>query len=126
MMEAYNFTEEIPKDVLQRVVDIVEQWRKIPIRFSESKPDRLVDMYEEVQYVLVPEERLEEVKETVAWTPLEWKIEWYRPDDYSAPRSEKIKELQKKNWNIFFSMGGVVMPIAMLYLMMQQEEEGQA
>jgi hypothetical protein len=25
MMEAYNFTEEIPKDVLQRVVDIVEQ-----------------------------------------------------------------------------------------------------
>ena len=50
----------------------------------------------------------------------------YTPNDYTAPRSRKMKELQKKYGNVFFSMGGVIMPIAMLYLMMEQEEEGQA
>ena len=109
---------KLPDEILQRIVDLVEQWKKVPVRFSESKPQRVVDLYEEVKYVLVPDKDVERVNKMVEGTPLEWKVEWYKPDDYSAPRSKKIKELQKKYGNIFFSFGWAVMPIAMLLMMM--------
>lgn len=53
-------------------------------------------MYEEVKYVLVPESDVERVNKMVEGTPLEGKVEGYKADDVSAPRSRKIKELQKK------------------------------
>jgi hypothetical protein len=117
----------VPEEVLQRIIDVVEQWKKIPIRFSESKPERIVNLMEEVRYILVPEGAdASQVKSIVRGTPLEWKVVEYKPDNNSAPRSRKLKELQKKYGNVFFSMGWVIMPIAMLMLMMKQEDEGQA
>lgn len=119
--------EFAPDDVLQRIIDMVEQGKKVPIRFSESKPERIVDLTKEVEYILVPEGKdAKKVNEAIKGTPLEWKVVEYTPDNYSAPRSKKLKELQKKYWNVFFSMGWLTMPIAMLYLIMEQEEEGQA
>ena len=47
--------EYAPDEVLQRIIDVVEQGKKIPIRFSESKPERIVDLTNEVQYILAPE-----------------------------------------------------------------------
>ena len=118
--------EYAPDEVLQRIIDVVEQGKKIPIRFSESKPERIVDLTNEVQYILAPEgKQAVAVMKIVKWTPLENKVVTYKPDDFSAPRSQVLKELQRRNWNVFFSMGWVIMPIAMLYLMMQQGDEDQ-
>lgn len=117
---------DIPDEVLQRLIDIVEQWRKIPIRFSESKPERVVDLMKEVKYVLVPKRQKSRVEKIVKGTPLEWKVVEYKEDNNIPYRTKKIKELQKKYWNIFFSMGWIVMPIAMLRMMMNGEDEGQA
>ena len=50
---------------------MVEQGRKVPIRFSESKPERIVDLTKEVEYILVPKEDKARVEETVKGTPLE-------------------------------------------------------
>ena len=108
---------DIPNDVLQRLIEVVEQGKKIPIRFSESKPERVVDLYNEVRYILVPEEYTSRAKELVRGTPLEWKLVEYTPDNKTAPRSRKLKELQKKYGNVFFTMWGTVMPIAMLLKM---------
>ena len=105
------------EDILQRIIDVVEQGKKIPIRFSESKPERVVDLYKEVQYVLVPSNDLKKAQQIVKGTELEWKLVEYTPDNHTAPRSRKIKELQKRYWNIFFQMWWVVMPIAMLLKM---------
>ena len=128
-LEENPLLSEIPRDVAQRIIDVVEQGKKIPIRFSESKPERIVDLTKEVEYILVPEGKdTTQVENAVKWTPLEWKVVPYKPDDYSAPRSRKMKELQKKYGNVFFSMWWVKMPIAMLYLMMEwgdDQEEGQ-
>lgn len=68
--EEGQFTD-VPKDVLQRIIDVVEQGKKVPNRFSESKPRRIVDLYKEVQYVLVPNTDLKKVNERVKGTPLE-------------------------------------------------------
>ena len=89
------------EDILQRIVDVVEQGKKVPIRFSESKPERVVDLYKEVQYVLVPSNDFKKAQQIVEWTELEWKLVEYTPDNHTAPRSRKIKELQKRYWNIF-------------------------
>lgn len=107
-------TTTFNEDVLKRIIDVVEQGKKVPIRFSESKPERVVDLYKEVQYVLVPSGDLKKAQQIVKWTELEWKLVEYTPDNHTAPRSRKIKELQKRYWNIFFQMWWVVMPIAML------------
>ena len=126
-LEENPLLSEIPEEVAQRIIDVVEQGKKIPIRFSESKPERIVDLTKEVEYILVPEGKdTTKVENAVKWTPLEWKVVSYKPDNYSAPRSKKMKELQKKYGNVFFSMWWVIMPIAMLYLMMNGEDEGQA
>ena len=45
---------------------------------------------------------------------MEWKVTYYNNQDMDNPRQRKLDELQKKYWNIFFSMAGTVMPIAML------------
>ena len=54
-LEENPLLSEIPRDVAQRIIDVVEQGKKIPIRFSESKPERIVDLTKEVEYILVPE-----------------------------------------------------------------------
>ena len=65
----------------------------------------------------MPEEYTSRAKELVRGTPLEWKLVEYTPDNKTAPRSRKLKELQKKYGNVFFTMWGVVMPIGMLLKM---------
>lgn len=113
---------KISEDVLQRIIDVVEQGKKIPIRFAESKPERIVDLYKEVQYILVPEWDMYKAENIVKGTPLEWKIIEYIPDEKTSPRSRKLKELQKKYWNVFFSMWWAIFPIATLLRMAQQLE----
>lgn len=49
----------------------------MPIRFSESKPERVVDLYNEVQYILAPKELMEKVRRIVRGTPLEGKVHMY-------------------------------------------------
>lgn len=66
---------KIPDEILQRIVDVVEQGKKVPVRFSESKPQRVVDLYKEVKYVLVPNQDVERVNKMVKGTPLEGKVE---------------------------------------------------
>jgi hypothetical protein len=105
------------EEVLKRIIDVVEQGKKVPIRFAESKPERVVDLYNEVKYVLVPKGDVNKAKKIVKWTPLENKIVEYTPDNKTAPRSRKIKELQKLYWDVFFQMWWVIMPIAMLLKM---------
>lgn len=105
-LEENPLLSEIPEEVAQRIIDVVEQGKRIPIRFSESKPERIVNLMEEVQYILVPEgAEASQVKSIVRGTPLEDKVVEYKPDNNSAPRSKKLKELQKKYGNVFFSMG---------------------
>ena len=108
------------EEILQRIIDVVEQGKKIPIRFSESKPERIVDLYNEVKYILVPKWDVNKAKEIVKGTPLENKLVEYTPNDKTAPRSRKLKELQKLYWDVFFSMWWVIMPIVMLQLMEEQ------
>ena len=110
-----------PDDILQRIIDVVEQWKKVPIRFAESKPERVVNLFDEVQYVIAPRWERQKVKEIVEGTPLEDKVHYYNYGEWS--RASVIKNLQKKYWNIFFSMWWVVMPIAMLLMMMQGEDD---
>lgn len=51
---------------------MVEQGKKVPIRFSESKPERIVDLTKEVEYILVPEGKdAKKVNEAIKGTPLE-------------------------------------------------------
>lgn len=120
MNKEYKRKEEIPTDILQSIIDVVEQGKKVPIRFSESKPERVVDLYNEVRYILVPKWDVNKAKEIVKGTPLENKLVEYIPDNHSAPRARKLKELQKKYGNVFFTMWGSIMPIAMLQLMAEQ------
>lgn len=71
-LEENPLLSEIPRDVAQRIIDVVEQGKKIPIRFSESKPERIVDLTKEVEYILVPKGKdTTQVENAVKGTPLE-------------------------------------------------------
>ena len=52
-------------------------------------------------FEITPKEKVEEI---VKGTPLENKIVEYTPDNHSAPRARKLKELQKQYGNVFFQM----------------------
>ena len=72
LVEENSMWESVPDQVLQRIIDVVEQGKRIPIRFSESKPERIVNLMEEVQYILAPEGAdASQVKSIVRGTPLE-------------------------------------------------------
>ena len=102
------------EEVLKRMIDVIEKGRKSPVRYTESKPERIVDLYNEVQAVLAPTEDRAKVEAIVKGTPLEWKVTYYNNQDMDNPRQRKLDELQKKYWNVFFSMAGTIMPITML------------
>lgn len=57
--------EPLPDEVRQRIIDLVEQGKKIPRRFVESKPWRVVDLYNEVEYIMAPNSEIEKVENLV-------------------------------------------------------------
>lgn len=122
-----QMNNKVSEKTVQGLIDTIEKWRKSSIRFSESKPQRIVDAYNEVQHILVPKEIEWDIKELVKWTPLEDKIQVYTSqgweDRKDTARTKKLHTLQKKYGNVFFSMGGIVMPIAYLLQMMNWENE---
>lgn len=56
---------EVPDDYLQAIIDAVELGKQVPVRFSEAKPERLVDLYKEVEYILVPKNDFQKVNDIV-------------------------------------------------------------
>ena len=117
----------VSEETAQGIIDTIEKGRQASIRFSESKPQRIVDAYKEVQYILVPEQMKKTVQQVVKWTPLENKIQTYNSrgdeDRWDSARTNALHDIQKKYGNVFFSMGGIVMPIAYLLQMMNGWEE---
>lgn len=112
----------VSEETAQGLIDTIEKGRQSSIRYSESKPQRMVDAYKEVQYILVPSFMKDKVQEIVKGTPLENKVETYNTigdeDRDDSARTNALHDIQKKYGNVFFSLGGIIMPIAYLWQMM--------
>jgi hypothetical protein len=48
------FYHDIPLDLLERYIELVDIGRELTVKFTESKPERVVDLFKEVKAILVP------------------------------------------------------------------------
>lgn len=93
---------------LKELDNIINEWLSLPKSYIEAKPERPVKL-REFEYALVPEEQLDSVKLILKWTALEDKVIWYKKWE---SRTNKLSEIQQKYWNVFFSLFGVLFPMA--------------
>lgn len=56
---------------LIKIREAIDMGMETPTRFSESKPERVVDLFKEVKYILVPKREEATVNRIVKGTPLE-------------------------------------------------------
>lgn len=77
---------------------IINKWLELPKSYVEAKIERGVSL-DEFSYALVPEKQMKEVQRILEWTRLKDRIIWYKEWE---KRVNKIQEIQKKYWNVFF------------------------
>lgn len=77
---------------------IVNEISDLPKDYLETKIQRAV-LLDEFNYILVPENQFEEVKQILKWTDLENKIETYK-DEWE--RTKLIQEIDDRYWDVRF------------------------
>jgi hypothetical protein len=97
----------IEKSDLDKLNGIIKEWADVPRPYSEAKPERPV-RFDEVSYVLAPEEQAAEV-EKIIWDQV--KVVPYKASEW---RASKLEELQKKYGNVFFWLWWSIFPISYL------------
>jgi len=109
--EENNFKDSIymniEKSDLDKLNGIIKEWADIPRPYSEAKPERAVK-FDEVNYVLAPEEQAAEV-ESLLWDKVQ--VVPYKASEW---RASKLEELQKKYGNVFFGIWWSIFPISYL------------
>ena len=96
-MKEYWYTN-LTQSQLDEINSIVDETLNLPKSYIEAKLKRPV-LLDEFSAVLVPETQMDEVKKLLSWTWLDKRIVWYSEWSW---RTSKLKDIQKKYWNIFF------------------------
>lgn len=92
---------------LEKIHKPIKEGANLKRPFAESKPERAVT-FDEVNYVLAPEEQAAEV-EKLLWDKVQ--VVPYKSSEW---RSSKLQELQEKYGNVFFWIGWSIFPISYL------------
>lgn len=102
-----DFWYELSLDDVQKIHKPIQDWAKIQRPYAEAKPERPVK-FDEVSYVLAPEEQAAEV-EKLLWDKVQ--VVSYKASEW---RASKLEELQKKYGNVFFWLWWSIFPISYL------------
>lgn len=102
-----DFWYELSLDDVQKIHKPIQDWAKLQRPYAEAKPERPVK-FDEVSYVLAPEEQAAEV-EKLLWDKVQ--VVSYKASEW---RAAKLEELQKKYGNVFFWLWWSIFPISYL------------